>query len=96
MLFFYLGLEITGNEDPLTLGNTATLTCTYDLTAIAVEWVYNGQVLVHTAESQAELVFNPVNDSLHNREYTCRAISQYGIQEASVTTTVTGEICVQL
>ena len=86
------GLQISGGEAPLTLGTTATLTCTYDLTATVMEWVYDGQILVHTSGHQADLVLSFVNDSLHGRHYTCRAISPFGIEHSTVTIAVSGKV----
>ena len=72
------------------MGNDATLTCSSDLDASSVEWLYNGQVVVSSSGPQADLMFTPVNDSIHNTEYTCRVTNAYGTLEQSVTTLVEG------
>ena len=91
-IFSSKGLHITGNDAPLTVGTMATITCTYDFGATAVEWLYDGHVLVSTPGSQAELVLNPVNDSLHNVQYVCRVISSYGILESNTSISVAGKL----
>jgi len=82
---------ITGNEIPLPVGDNATLTCSSDLDVNMVEWLYNGQVVVSSSGPQADLVFTPVNDSIHNTQYICRVTSPYGVQEYSSLIRVTGK-----
>jgi len=82
---------ITGSDIPLTVGDNATLTCSSDLDVNMVEWLYNGQVVVSSSGPQADLMFTPVNDSIHNTQYICRVTSPYGVQEYSSSISVTGK-----
>ena len=75
----------------MVVGERAVLQCNTDLDAVAVEWLYGGEVVVRSSAHSAELQFDPVNDSIHDRQYTCRVISPYGIQERNTTVTVTGK-----
>ena len=86
----HAAIEIIGDDVPLVVGNDATLTCSSDLDGTSVEWFYNGQVVVSSSGSQADLVFTPVNDSIHNRQYTCRVTTPYGTLDQPVTTLVDG------
>lgn len=91
--FAPLGLQIAGYNGPLTIGESATVTCSFDLDFITIEWFYNGQMIASSSVSETELVFNPVNDSIHNRQYTCRVTTMFGTQEDSITITVQGNVC---
>ena len=86
----YEGLQIVGNP-ALTVGDTATFTCTTDLPVTRLEWIFSFGTVVETTEQALDLIFNPVNDYLHEREYICRATSANGIQEVSITLDVTSE-----
>lgn len=66
------------------VGEPGLLTCSSDLDVTSVEWLYNGRVVAHTALPELQLMFAPVNDSVHGREYTCQVTSPYGIQQNSV------------
>ena len=86
-----LGIAITGNEAPLTLGMSAQLSCATDLAPVAaVEWLYGSAVIAQSLSNSAQLVFPTVNDTLHNRQYTCRTSTAYGVQERNTTITVSG------
>ena len=60
------------------------MTCSSDLDVTSIEWLYNLQVVSSSTASELQLVFSPVNDSVHGQEYTCRVTSSYGIQEQTV------------
>ena len=73
----------------LQVGQSASLTCSSDLDVSSIEWLYSGQVVARSmGEQELKLEFDPVNDTIHGREYTCRVTSPYGSQERSVITTV--------
>ena len=89
---YCVGLQISGNDIPLTVGDTATLTCSTDLKVSSIQWWYSNQILAESTEQSAQLVFSPVNDSIHGKQYTCRVNSPYGIQEERATITVACEL----
>ena len=80
-----IGISIRKSGSILTVGENASLTCTSDLSISSIEWLHNFQV-VNSSSSlpELELNFNPVNDSIHGNEYTCRVTSPYGVQEQTV------------
>ena len=84
LIYGSAGLSIHRTDNVFIVGEEGSMTCSSDLDAISVEWLYNHQVISYSTASQLELVFSPVNDSIHNREYTCRVTTSYGIQEQSV------------
>ena len=92
----FTGLRISGNEGSLTVGDTATLTCSSDLDVTMIEWLRDGEVVVSSTATVAELVLNQVNDSIHEVEYTCRVTSPYGSEERSTTVVVSGKKLPQL
>ena len=71
----------------MTVGENATLSCFSDLVVERVEWVLNGDIITNSTR-QADLVFSPVQEYLHNREYVCRAVTAYGTLQRRVTVSV--------
>ena len=79
-----LGLQIVSSDNVFVVGEMASLTCSSDLDVTTIEWLLGGQVVMaNTAQQELVLNFNPVPDTIHNSEYTCRVTSPYGTQEAS-------------
>ena len=72
------------SESVFTVGGEASFTCSSDLTVSSIEWIYNHQVVSYSTSSELQLAFNPVNDSIHGQEYSCRVSTSYGIQEETV------------
>ena len=71
---------------------SATLTCTSDVSANQIEWLDSERRVVArvTSMDQLDLIFNPVNDSIHNSVYTCRVTRGEEIAEQNITIDVTG------
>ena len=60
-------------RDQFTVGQSATARCFSDVPATRTEWLTNGVVVESAASTQQlNLMFSPVNDSIHNHVYTCR------------------------
>ena len=78
--------------DVLIVGRASTLTCSSDLDVTMTEWLYNGGVVQSSTGPHAQLLFNPVNDTIHNRQYTCRITSPYGVQQQTVIITAEGGV----
>jgi len=90
MIFLLLGITIQG-RNVYTVGLAETLTCSSDLAVTSMQWIYNFQVVNSTSTSAVQLSFNPVNETIHGREYTCRSTSPYGIQESTYQVTTQSE-----
>ena len=57
-----------------------------------MEWIFDGSIIAETTKNQSiNLMFTPVEEFLHNRQYTCRAVTSYGTLEKSVTISVLSE-----
>ena len=67
-----------------------TITCSFDLNLTSIEWLYNDEVITSSVASQLDLTFSPVNDTINNRQYTCRVTTPYGDQEEDITIRVQG------
>ena len=93
MLFWCVGITVSRSDLVFTVGDNASLNCSTDLDVVSIEWLYNYQVIsTSSADNALQLVFNPVNDSIHSREYTCRITSPYGVQEQTVQAFVEGNL----
>ena len=85
----YSGLQVTHNGNNVigstllvfTVNSAQTISCSTDLDVIRLEWMRAREVVESSSNQQLDLVFDPVNDTIHNQEYTCVAISPYGSQE---------------
>ena len=85
-------LNISGYSGTLMVGESANIICSSDLDGTRIQWLYNGTVVANSSSSQANLIFNPVSDSLHNRQYTCRVSNMYGSVEQTITISVQGKL----
>ena len=79
-IIFTAGVQIIGNTT-LIVGQTATIICYVDLQIEKLEWFYSEDLVVNSISQQADLHFDTVYNYYHNREYTCRATTSYGILE---------------
>ena len=82
-----LGLSFIGNSN-VTVGENATISCFSDLSVLRLEWLLNGALIVSSSNQQIDLTFSPIQDYLHNREYTCRGVNAYGTLERRITISV--------
>ena len=67
-----------GGDQSLTVGEMNTITCSTSLDISDIVWIDNmDKIVASNSEGlqQLDLVFSPVNDSIHNRMYTCRITS---------------------
>lgn len=80
----YTDLTIRKSDSIFNVGESASLTCSSDLPVTLTQWLYNFKVVSSSASKELQLTFNPVNDTIHGREYICRTTTPYGIQEESV------------
>ena len=66
------------------VGQRASLTCTSDLDDLtSMEWLNRDGVMLASSENSQSVVleFDPVNDSIHNLRYICRAVTPVGNQD---------------
>ena len=83
-------LRISGYDSPLTVGDSATITCSSGLNVDSVRWFYDGQVVGSFSSSQALLQFDLVDDSIHNRQYICRVQTSQGNLDQAINISVQG------
>ena len=86
---FPIGVSII--RDQFSIGLLATATCRSDDVATKIEWLADGEVLKSRVSTrELELVFSPVNDSIHNSTYICRVFreSDSGVPDAEQNFTV--------
>ena len=94
-----LGLQITHSGNLITgasplvfiVNTTQILSCSTDLDVIRLEWIRDREVVASTSNQQLDLVFDPVNDTIHSAEFTCEAISPYGNDQQDILINAQGE-----
>ena len=86
------GLEISIDNSPLIIGEPAVVTCTSAIVVDELLWLKE-EVLINVLSdtSSATLMFDPVNDSIHNKTFICRAL-QMGTVEKHITINVAGKM----
>ena len=77
----YVGIFIVG--DQFSIGESATASCESDAPATMIEWLRDGMVVESaafpfTGIQTLDLIFSPVNDSIHNQMYVCRVTRDGG------------------
>ena len=80
-------------NDDLYVGNNDSLKCTSIIPVDVMEWLDStGGTIVREANvSELNLTFTPVNTSINNKMYTCRA-NKSGSVNKTVTVSVLGEM----
>ena len=85
------GLDISIGTSPLIIGKSAVVTCTSAITVEELLWLEDEHMLVNVlSNTSATLMFNQVNDSIHNKTFICRAI-QTGTVEKHITINISGK-----
>lgn len=72
----------------VTVGDSTNISCFSDFDIQRLEWIYNDEVVASSGSQQVDLVFNPVQEYFHNREYACKAVTVYGVMEQKITINV--------
>ena len=68
-------------RDEFSVGESATASCKSDTPASMIEWLRDGIVVesaAFTGIQELDLVFSPVNDSVHAQVYVCRVTRDGG------------------
>ena len=79
MYYYDVGVFIV--RDQFSVGESATASCKSDAPASMIEWLRDGMVVesaTFTGIQEMDLVFSPVNDSIHTQVYVCRVTRDGG------------------
>ena len=80
------------SNDAFYIGSSEYVTCSSDLDVTSIEWLYEGTVVASSSTGSVQLTFDPVTESIHQKEYICRISTVHnGIVEYSATIFVTSE-----
>lgn len=83
------GLKIS-IDSTLKVGEPAVVNCTSTIAVEELLWLDEQVVVNSSSNTMATLELNPVNDSIHNKTFTCRAI-QMGTVEKQIKINVSGK-----
>ena len=87
------GFEIS-IDSPFTIGESAVINCTTKITVDNLLWFDQDKNITLANSSSSTMVtleFNPVNDSVHDKTFTCRAKQTSGMLEKHVRVNVSGK-----
>ena len=86
------GLTIVPSRGVFIAGEQDSLTCSSDHDVTRIEWDTGNSVVVYTTtESSLTVDFDPVMDSMHGRNYTCKVYTSHGVQEHTYTLDIQGK-----
>lgn len=91
-----IGLQLSEYNGHFTVGQSANITCSYDLAFTSIEWLHGNATIMSSTTSQLDLSFNPVNDSIHGNQYICRVTTPYGIKEERLTIQIGGTVATNI
>ena len=91
MHFYCSGTRVETSSDIFFVGSSESVTCSSDLDVASIEWLYEGDVVASSSVGSVKLNFDPVTESIHEREYTCRISTVHGVVEHNVTIFVASE-----
>ena len=74
---FITGITLSGLDPPLTVGQSATITCTTNIEVSSIEWRDETSAVLSSATDQTvvEYTIPLVRDDLQGLQYTCRAVA---------------------
>ena len=90
--FFCIAVEVTGLEQPLTVGETASVVCASILRVSSIQWLFDDEIVKEDTSGlqELDLTFSPVNDSIHNRQYICKVTADGTTYSYPITVMVEG------
>ena len=90
--FFVTGITLSGLDQPLTVGQSATISCMTNVPVSSIEWKYQSSSVLASVADQTVLNYTipPVTDDLQGRQLTCRAVAGTTVYTETVTIQVTG------
>ena len=96
-LYFITGITLSGLESPLTVGQSATITCTTNIEVSSIEWMDETSTVLNSATDQTEVEYTIplVRDDLQGLQYTCRAVAGTTIYTETVEIQVVGKFMSQ-
>ena len=94
-MYMYLktGITISGLEQPLTVGQSATISCMTNVPVSSIDWRYQSSTMLNRTTDQTVLNYtiSPVSDSLQGLQLTCRAVAGNTTYNETVEIKVKGE-----
>ncbi len=79
----YTGIGVS-EHGAFTLGSEVSIICSSDFGVQSIDWLCNRQVVSSTEGSEGELSIQPVTESDHGSQYTCRSNAPFGAQEHNI------------
>ena len=76
-LYFNTGITLSGLDQALTVGQSATITCSTNIEVSSIEWRDETSAVLNSATDQTEVEYTIplVRDDLQGLQYTCRAVA---------------------
>ena len=76
-VYLYTGITLSGLDDPLTVGQSATIRCMTNIQVTSIKWRnQSSDVLASTTDNMVlEYNISPVTDDLQGQQFTCVAVA---------------------
>ena len=77
IVYLYTGITLSGLDDPLTVGQSATITCMTNIPVTSIEWRdQSSDGLASTTDNMVlEYTISPMSDDLQGQQFTCAAVA---------------------
>ena len=76
-VYLYTGITLSGLDDPLTVGQSATIRCMMNIPVTSIEWRdQSSDVLASTTDNMVlGYTISLVTDDLQGQQFTCVAVA---------------------
>ena len=77
IVYLYTGITLSGLDEPLTVGQSATIRCMTNIPLTSIEWRnQSSDVLASTTDNMVlEYTISLVTDDLQGQQFTCVAVA---------------------
>ena len=97
-LYFITGITLSGVNQALTVGQSATITCSTNIEVSSIEWRDQSTAVLSSATDQTVVEYSIplVRDDLHGLQYTCKAVAGTTIYTETVQIQVVGKCMLKI
>ena len=76
-MILFTDVTLSGLDEPLTVGQSATITCMTNIPVTSIEWRDQSSAVLASTTNQTVLDYtiSPVTDDLHGQQFTCEVVA---------------------
>ena len=97
VLLYCIGITFSGLDDPLTVGQSATISCMHSIPVNSIEWRDQSSSVLNMSSgvnlTMLEYTIPLVTDDLHGQQFMCIAMAGDATYNGTIEIIVTGILC---